>query len=281
MPAPGERVRERADADRKREGVGETRAPRLQIRVAEPGEPRVRGRQLVRLLEETEGDDERRERVRDRRVAPIEYAQPLALRVEVRQVEVVVLNRLGDVMRGELRNPLRPGRSTAAPPSASPILSVSAFGFSRSGSTTRRIYPRILRLSERRDVAARESAVDRPIRVSQQRAQRRSEVELPVFGDLEQSPDLLDGVTGFSVAREFEWDSLDLHCGSIARGSVYLERPLCRPKGGSRTRSFTDDSSGAGSGWLAADLRAPEKNSKGGRFPLQGRPLSLPAVFEL
>ena len=104
---------ERTHAEGKCEDGRELAAPRLQVCVAESLEPRVRRRQPGDLFEESEGDDERRERVRDRRVAPIEYAQPLALRVEVRQVEVVVLNRLGDVMRGELRNPLRPGRSTA------------------------------------------------------------------------------------------------------------------------------------------------------------------------
>ena len=59
--------------------VLETAAPRLQIRVAQPREPRVGRRQLVDLLEEAERHDERREGMRDRRVAPVEQAQPLAL----------------------------------------------------------------------------------------------------------------------------------------------------------------------------------------------------------
>ena len=39
--------------------------------------------------------------MRDRRVAPVEHAQLLALRVDVLHVEVVVLNRFRDVVRGQ------------------------------------------------------------------------------------------------------------------------------------------------------------------------------------
>src|SRR5262249_36197920 len=102
LPRPCERMRERADADRESERVGETATPRLQIRVAQPREPRIARRQVVDLLQEPERDTERCEGVRDRRVAPIEEAQPLTLCVDVRRVEVVVLNRLRYIVCGEL-----------------------------------------------------------------------------------------------------------------------------------------------------------------------------------
>jgi hypothetical protein len=110
LPRPCERVRERADADRERKGAGETATPRLQVGVAQPPEPRVGRRQLVDLLEEAEGDDERGEGVRDRGVAPVEQAQPLVLCVEVRQVEVVLLNRLRYSVCGEFAAQLREAR---------------------------------------------------------------------------------------------------------------------------------------------------------------------------
>src|SRR5919198_2495560 len=102
LPRPCQHVRERAHADREREGALEAVTPGLQIRVAQPREPRVGRRQLVELFEEAERDDERCEGVRDRRVAPVEQAQPRALRVEVPHVEVVVLNRLRQAVCGEL-----------------------------------------------------------------------------------------------------------------------------------------------------------------------------------
>ena len=72
LPSPCDSVGERADANRQLERPDETATPRLEIRVAQAREPRVGRRQLIDLLKETERYDERRERVRDRRVAPVE-----------------------------------------------------------------------------------------------------------------------------------------------------------------------------------------------------------------
>src|SRR5438067_2297878 len=58
-------------------------APRLEERVAKPGVGRIPRRHLDDLLEDAEGDDEREERVRDRRVAPVEDAQGVAVGVDV------------------------------------------------------------------------------------------------------------------------------------------------------------------------------------------------------
>ena len=51
LPRPRERVRERTDAYREQGRASETATPRLEIRVAQPREPRVGRRQLVDLLE--------------------------------------------------------------------------------------------------------------------------------------------------------------------------------------------------------------------------------------
>ena len=60
---PGDHVRECADAGRQVEAVDETGTPRLEVSIAEPREPGVARRQLVRLLEEPERDYEGCERV--------------------------------------------------------------------------------------------------------------------------------------------------------------------------------------------------------------------------
>src|SRR5262249_35469799 len=99
---PCARVRERADADRERERAAKTATPRLQVRIAQAREPRIGRWQLGGLLQESERDDERRKRVRDRRVAPVDQAQPLAPSVDVVHMQIVVLNRLRYVVRGEL-----------------------------------------------------------------------------------------------------------------------------------------------------------------------------------
>ena len=48
--------------------------------------------------------------MRDRRVTPVEDAQPFAVGVEVRHVEVVVLDRLWYVVWGEVGAELREAR---------------------------------------------------------------------------------------------------------------------------------------------------------------------------
>ena len=80
------------------------------------------------LLEEAEGDDERDERVRDRRVAPVEDAQPLALRVDVRHVEVVVLDRL---RRRRARRARRTARAKRGANARKPVDLVASSGSSR------------------------------------------------------------------------------------------------------------------------------------------------------
>src|SRR5439155_945152 len=82
-------------------------SPRLQIYVAQPREPRVARRQFVELLEEAEGNDERRKRVRDRRIAPVQHPQPLASSKDICHVQVVVLNRLGHLACGQFAAQLR------------------------------------------------------------------------------------------------------------------------------------------------------------------------------
>lgn len=81
---------------------GETSAPPLEVPVAQPREPRVAGRQLSALLQEAEGDDEGRKWMRDRRVAPVEHTHAAVVHVQVRVVEVVVLDRLRHVVGSEL-----------------------------------------------------------------------------------------------------------------------------------------------------------------------------------
>jgi hypothetical protein len=107
-------MREAADAERQRESVGESASPRLQIRVAQPREPRIVRGQRVDLFEEPERDDERRKGMRDRRVAPVEHAQPLATRIDVRVVEVIVLQRLGHAVGSELVAQLSEARGELA-----------------------------------------------------------------------------------------------------------------------------------------------------------------------
>jgi hypothetical protein len=68
------------------------------------------------LLEETERYDERRGRVRDRRIAPVEHAKLRALRVDVRHVQVVMLNRFWDVVGIELVAELREASRERAQP---------------------------------------------------------------------------------------------------------------------------------------------------------------------
>src|SRR6266542_4338889 len=54
--------------------------------------------------------------MRDRRVAPVEQAHPLAVYVHVRHVEVVVLNALRYIVRGELAAELGEARRELAQP---------------------------------------------------------------------------------------------------------------------------------------------------------------------
>ena len=63
LPHVRDRACERADADGERECVAEISAPRLEVRVAQPREPRVAVRELCALLEEPEGDDKGRKRM--------------------------------------------------------------------------------------------------------------------------------------------------------------------------------------------------------------------------
>jgi len=93
---------EDADAQRQRDRIRETVAPGLEIRVAQPLEPGVVRGEAVDLLEEPERHDERRERMRDRRVSPVEDAQAVVQCVHIRHVQVVVLDRIGDAVRVEL-----------------------------------------------------------------------------------------------------------------------------------------------------------------------------------
>src|SRR5436190_8931631 len=113
---PGERVGEGADTNREIEGAGQTLPPGLQIRVPQSHEPRIARRQLGELLEEPDRHDQRSERMRDRRVSPVEETEPVAIHIEVGHVEVVVLNRLRYVVRGELAatTPRTVGQTCAA-----------------------------------------------------------------------------------------------------------------------------------------------------------------------
>src|SRR4029079_9802023 len=77
LTRPGERVRDRPVTDRERERRGVPATPWLEIRVAQAREPRVARHQSRDLLEEPERDDERREGVGDRSVAPVEQPKPL------------------------------------------------------------------------------------------------------------------------------------------------------------------------------------------------------------
>ena len=72
LPEPGAGVRRLADPLGESEGPGEPFAPRLEVRVAKPGEPRVARRDAEPPLERAERDDQRRERMPDRAIAPIE-----------------------------------------------------------------------------------------------------------------------------------------------------------------------------------------------------------------
>src|SRR5262245_24852266 len=62
LPLPRDRMREAADPHRELEGLELAAAPRLEVGIAEPREPRARRRQPVAFLEEPERLDERGER---------------------------------------------------------------------------------------------------------------------------------------------------------------------------------------------------------------------------
>ena len=81
MPLPRDHLSGHSDPHRELERLAPSATPGLEVGVAQPGEPRVVRREAVRVLEEPEGDDEGRERVRDARVALVEDSQ-------VRPVEV-------------------------------------------------------------------------------------------------------------------------------------------------------------------------------------------------
>ena len=65
--------------------------PRLEVGVAQPREPRIADGQLVEVQER---DERREERVRDARVSPVEDPRRAVARVDVRAVQIVVLDRL-------------------------------------------------------------------------------------------------------------------------------------------------------------------------------------------
>lgn len=73
---PCDRMREAADPKREVERRTMTWPPRLQVGVTEPREPGIVGREPVHLDEESEGLEQRDERVADRRIAPVEHAEP-------------------------------------------------------------------------------------------------------------------------------------------------------------------------------------------------------------
>jgi hypothetical protein len=72
-----EHVREGAEALCELEGFAEfgRSSPRLEVGLAQSGEPRVAGRQTFQLLQVQKGDEERQEGVRDAGVAPVEDAR--------------------------------------------------------------------------------------------------------------------------------------------------------------------------------------------------------------
>src|ERR687887_2262122 len=113
---PGDHMRDGPHPDRQLEGLGETVTPRFQVCITQPGEPRVTRPQLIEFLEEAERHDQGRERMRDRRVSPVEEPEPLVLDVEVGHVEVVVLDRLRQFVSGELRAQLLEPRCEPAQP---------------------------------------------------------------------------------------------------------------------------------------------------------------------
>src|SRR3954462_5273401 len=83
LACPRDRVREDPDALGQLERVLLPRAPGLEVGVSEAGEPRVFGVEARCLLEEAERHDERRERMADRGVAPVEHAEAPVLLVDV------------------------------------------------------------------------------------------------------------------------------------------------------------------------------------------------------
>src|SRR5207247_1898045 len=116
LSLPCDGVGEGADAHGQRERARQTAPPRLEVGVAQPRKPRARGRQSVHLLEEPECNEEGREGVRDRGITPVDHAQSIALAVEVGQVEVVVLDRRRDAVRGQLGAELREARNEPLEP---------------------------------------------------------------------------------------------------------------------------------------------------------------------
>ena len=70
------------------------RGPTVRGTRRDTSEPRIVGREAVVLLEEPERDDRREERVRDRRVTPVEHPDAVRPSEDVPVVEVVVLHRL-------------------------------------------------------------------------------------------------------------------------------------------------------------------------------------------
>src|SRR3954452_6089031 len=100
---PCDRVGIAADDLRQIEDVPNVVAPRLQVRVPQPCEPRVFGRQAVDLREEAEDLEQREEGMADRGVTPIEHTQLIALGVDVVHVKVVVLHGWSDTARRQLR----------------------------------------------------------------------------------------------------------------------------------------------------------------------------------
>src|SRR6266851_9454721 len=96
LPAPCDRMRKPADTDREFERLFQAAPPRLEVGVAQPAEPGVIGTKSVELLEEPERLEQREKGMRDRRVSPIDDAEPTFVCIEVCHVEVVVLDRLLD-----------------------------------------------------------------------------------------------------------------------------------------------------------------------------------------
>src|SRR6266851_8448261 len=89
-------MRKPADTDREFERLFQAAPPRLEVGVAQPMEPGVIGTKSVELLEEPERLQQRKEGMRDRRVSPIDDAEPTVVCIEVCHVEVVVLDRFLD-----------------------------------------------------------------------------------------------------------------------------------------------------------------------------------------
>ena len=117
MPGRSDGVSERPDAHGEGERLHHAVSPRFQVRVTEPIEPGIVGGKSAFLLEETEGHDQRPERVGDGRVAPVQYAQVTVVLEEVVHVEVIVLNRFWDGVRCEFAAQLCESTGESAQPS--------------------------------------------------------------------------------------------------------------------------------------------------------------------